>query len=122
MVATGQRAQRRRRALPRLPRDGPRPGPPRGEGDLTAAQIPVATPTGVVDVHALRVTYGTLLARAGVSLAQAQKLMRHSTPALTANYYVKLEMDDAREAVGRIDVGGGKSKQQVRGRRAAGDR
>ena len=75
--------------------------------DLTRARIPVATPDGVVDFHALRVTYGTLLARAGVSLAQAQKLMRHSTPVLTANVYVKLQMDDAREAVARIDVGVG---------------
>ena len=72
--------------------------------DLGAAKIPVLTPAGVVDFHALRVTYGTLLARAGVTLAQAQKLMRHSTPVLTANVYIKLEMDDAREAVGRIDV------------------
>ena len=75
--------------------------------DLTKARIPFATPDGVVDLHALRVTYGTLLARAGVSLVQAQKLMRHSTPVLTANVYVKLQMDDAREAVARIDVGVG---------------
>jgi integrase len=75
--------------------------------DLTRARIPFATPDGVIDLHSLRVTYGTLLARAGVSLAQAQKLMRHSTPVLTANVYVKLQMDDAREAVARIDVGGG---------------
>ena len=75
--------------------------------DLTRAKIPFATPDGVVDLHALRVTYGTLLARAGVSLAQAQKLMRHSTPVLTANVYVKLQMDDAREAVAKIDVGVG---------------
>jgi hypothetical protein len=32
--------------------------------------------------------------------------MRHSTPALTANVYVKLQMDDAREAVAKIDVAG----------------
>jgi integrase len=73
--------------------------------DLAAAKIPVVTPAGVVDFHALRVTYGTLLARAGVTLAQAQKLMRHSTPALTANLYTRLQMDDARDAVMKIDVG-----------------
>jgi hypothetical protein len=38
--------------------------------------------------------------------SEAQKLMRHSTPALTANVYVKLQMDDAREAVAKIDVAG----------------
>ena len=59
--------------------------------------------------NGLRVTYGTLLARAGVTLAQAQKLMRHSTPQLTANVYVKLQMDDARDAVAKIDVGGRRS-------------
>jgi integrase len=53
------------------------------------------------------VTYGTLSAQAGASLAQAQKLMRHSTPLLTANIYTRLQMDDAREAVARIDVGVG---------------
>jgi len=90
--------------------------------DLKTARIPVETPAGVIDVHALRVTYGTLLARAGVSLAQAQKLMRHSTPALTANVYTKLEMDDAREAVGRIDVYGRKGKERRRKPRVAGAR
>ena len=51
-----------------------------------------------------RAAYGTLLARADISLAQAQKLMRHSTPTLTANVYVKLQMDDAREAVSKLNV------------------
>jgi integrase len=58
----------------------------------------------VVDLHALRVTYATLLGRAGVSLVQAQKLMRHSDPKLTANIYTRLQMDDAREAVAKIDA------------------
>ena len=91
--------------------------------DLEAAKIPVETPDGVIDVHALRVTYGTLLARAGVSLAQAQKLMRHSTPALTANIYTRLEMDDARDAVARIDMGTKTETRKpttARRRRAAG--
>ena len=62
-------------------------------------------------------------ARAGVSLAQAQKLMRHSTPALAANIYTRLQMDDARDAVAKIDVGGKKMRRPApaRRRRAAGE-
>jgi integrase len=56
----------------------------------------------VVDLHALRVTFCTLLARADVPLQLAQRLMRHSTPVLTANVYTKLVLHDARAAVSRI--------------------
>ncbi len=53
----------------------------------------------VVDVHALRHTFGTLLAKAGVSLQVAQRAMRHSTPALTANVYTHLGLLDVAGAV-----------------------
>lgn len=56
----------------------------------------------VLDVHALRVTFGTMLARAGVGLATAQRLMRHSTPALTANVYTVLELTDTGAAVNAL--------------------
>ena len=62
------------------------------------------TADGVLDFHGLRVTFATLLARADVSLQQAQKLMRHSTPVLTANVYTKLELHDGRAAVAKIDL------------------
>ncbi len=55
-----------------------------------------------LDFHALRVTFGTSLARAGVRLQMAQRLMRHSTPVLTANVYTKLELHDLRGAVARL--------------------
>lgn len=55
-----------------------------------------------LDFHALRVTYGTALARAGVRLQVAQRLMRHSTPVLTANVYTRLELHDLRGAVTRL--------------------
>jgi len=71
--------------------------------DLQAAKIAYETEAGVADLHALRVTYATLLCRAGVSLAQAQKLMRHSDPKLTANIYTRLELSDGHAAVARID-------------------
>ena len=41
---------------------------------------------GVIDLHALRHTYGTTLCRNGVNLRIAQELMGHSTPNLTARY------------------------------------
>jgi hypothetical protein len=56
-----------------------------------------------IDLHALRTSFVTNLGRAGVSLAQAQKLARHSTPVLTANVYTKLELVDAHAAVAKID-------------------
>lgn len=59
---------------------------------------------GRVVFHSLRGTFATSMARTGTSLVQAQKLMRHSTPALTANVYTKLESGDAREAVERLDA------------------
>jgi integrase len=62
---------------------------------LDAAGIDFETSEGVVDFHALRVTFGTSLARAGVSLALAQKLLRHSTPVLTANIYTRLWVVDS---------------------------
>ncbi len=55
-----------------------------------------------LDFHALRVTFGTALARAGVRLQTAQRLLRHSTPVLTANVYTKLELHDLRGAVARL--------------------
>ena len=55
-----------------------------------------------LDFHALRVTFGTALARAGVRLQTAQRLLRHSTPVLTANVYTKLELHDLRGAVERL--------------------
>ena len=62
--------------------------------DLERAGIPFVTPAGRLDAHALRTTYVTLLARAGVSLVAAQKLARHSTPNLTANVYSRLSSGD----------------------------
>lgn len=48
----------------------------------------------VCDFHALRVTYLTNLARAGVPLAVAQKLAGHASPTTTARHYIQLEQTD----------------------------
>ncbi len=68
--------------------------------DLVAAGIaPVDGAGRVADFHALRTTFGTNLARGGVPLQVAQKLMRHSTPTLTSNVYTVLGRDDERAGV-----------------------
>ena len=56
-----------------------------------------------LDFHALgRVTFGTNLAREDVVLQKSQRLLRHSDPKLTAQFYTKLELFDLHDAVGRI--------------------
>ena len=67
--------------------------------DLETAGIAFETAEGRVDFHALRVTFCTLLARAGVPLVQAQQLMRHSDPKLTANIYSRFDRRESRAAV-----------------------
>ncbi len=52
-----------------------------------------------VDVHSLRHTFATLLARNGVSPSVAQKLMRHSDIRLTMNTYTHLDLADTANAV-----------------------
>lgn len=73
--------------------------------DLDRAGVAFETPAGVLDFHALRGGFATSLQRAGVGLTQTQRLMRHSSPALTSKVYSKLDLGDARGAVDRL--GGG---------------
>lgn len=71
--------------------------------DIQAAGIAKEDSQGRrVDVHGLRARFATQLARAGVSLQAAQRLMRHSTPALTANAYTLLDVGNLRQEVNRI--------------------
>ena len=48
----------------------------------------------IVDFHALRVTYITLLVKGGASVKVAQELARHSDPKLTMNVYTRLGVHD----------------------------
>jgi len=57
-----------------------------------------------VDVHSLRKTFGTMLAAAGVPLTTVQRLMRHSTPLLTAKLYIDVEGVDMMDALGKMPV------------------
>jgi len=73
--------------------------------DLKAAGIAKTDSSGrVVDVHSLRHTFGTMLAKSGVSLQVAQRAMRHSTPTLTANVYTHLDLGDIGAAVAALPV------------------
>ena len=67
---------------------------------LEAAEIQKVNRRGhKVDIHALRHTFATRLARSGVGLLHAQKLLGHSDPKLTAEIYSHLDFDDLRQAV-----------------------
>lgn len=55
-----------------------------------------------VDFHALRHTFATNLARAGVSQRLAQELMRHSEPQLTARIYTDASRLPTAEAVDKL--------------------
>jgi integrase len=71
--------------------------------DLAAAGIAKCDAQGrTVDVHCLRHTFATLLARNGVSPSVAQKLMRHSDIRLTMNTYTHLELADTAGAVASL--------------------
>jgi integrase len=73
--------------------------------DLAAAGIDKEDERGrIVDVHSLRMTFGTWLARAGVPLTTAQKLMRHSDPKLTANLYTDAALLDLQGAVDALPL------------------
>ncbi len=73
--------------------------------DLAAAGIAKTDERGrIVDVHSLRMTFGTWLARAGVPLTTAQKLMRHSDPKLTANVYTDAALLDLQGAVDALPL------------------
>ncbi len=99
-------ARKSRKPIPaRLPASTPLFHIPSGlarilDRDLAAAGIPKRDERNrVVDVHALRVTFGTHLSAAGVSLRTAQAAMRHSKPELTANIYTDPKLLDVAGAL-----------------------
>jgi len=68
--------------------------------DLKLAGIAKRDDRGrVLDVHALRTTFGTLLSKGGVNPRTAQSAMRHSTIDLTMNVYTDPRLLDVHGAV-----------------------
>ena len=71
--------------------------------DLAAAGIPKQDARDrFLDVHALRMTFGTHLSAAGVPLRTAQAAMRHSDPKLTANVYTDPQLLDVGAALDKL--------------------
>jgi len=71
--------------------------------DLHAAGIDRKGADGrSLDVHSLRKTFGTLLAQAGVPLTTVQRLMRHSSPLLTAKLYIDVDPLNMAEALEKL--------------------
>jgi integrase len=62
-----------------------------------------------LDIHGLRHTAATRLARAGVGLVQAQRILGHADPKLTARVYSHLEPEDLRDAIEQM----GRNKTKV---------
>ena len=73
------------------------------DADLAAAGIPKTDAHGrTLDIHCLRHTFATLLARNGASPSVAQKLLRHSDIRLTTNIYTHLDLADTAGAVAAL--------------------
>jgi integrase len=60
----------------------------------------------VLDLHALRHTYGTRLVAAGVDIKTVQTLMRHSTPEMTLGIYVHSDRTRLATAVTQLPMTG----------------
>ncbi len=68
--------------------------------DLIAAGIPKRDDRGrTIDVHALRHSFGTMLAKSGATPKESQLAMRHSKIELTMNTYVDASLVDVVGAV-----------------------
>jgi integrase len=57
-----------------------------------------------LDIHALRHAFATRLARRGVALVHAQRLLGHSDPKLTARVYTHLDAEDLRGAIASLST------------------
>ncbi len=74
---------------------------------LKAAGIPKIDQQGQrVDIHALRHAAASRMARAGVPLVHAQRILGHSSPVLTARIYTHASAEDLRASVERLPAVG----------------
>jgi integrase len=64
-----------------------------------------------LDIHALRTTCASRMARRGVPLAIAQRWLGHSDPKLTSVHYVNVDVEDLRQAVERAPAAPGRKKE-----------
>jgi len=73
----------------------------------------------LVDFHALRATFITLVVKGGASVKVAQELARHSDPKLTMNVYPRLGVHDLAGALPAMP--GDRGRQRCRSPADAGD-
>lgn len=82
-------------------------------GDLKSAGVPyvIGGPSGkeYADFHALRHSFVTALAAAGVGPKELQELARHSDPRLTLGLYSHTTIEQKAAAVGRLSLPGQES-------------
>ena len=69
------------------------------------------TPECLLDLHALRHTFGTMLIASGADIKTVQSLMRHSTPSLTLAIYIHKDEKRMAQAVANLPDLGPTSKQ-----------
>jgi integrase len=83
---------------------------------LKRAGIPKVDQLGMkIDVHALRTTFASRLARSGAPLTHAQRLLGHSDPKLTMAAYTRLDAEDLRGAIESVpSLGGQHGKRRAR--------
>ena len=71
--------------------------------DFTRARIALVDEGGrIADLHSLRTTLGTSLARQGVTPQVAQKILRHTDYRLTLRHDTVLGLQDTAEALQRV--------------------
>jgi integrase len=94
-VVAALRAAKPSNALPSAPVFRVVPSIRRFDDDLKHAKLTKETDDGrTLDFHALRATFATRLARAGVAPQVAKRLLRHSDVKVTMQHYTKLELAD----------------------------
>ncbi|OQB30107.1 MAG: site-specific tyrosine recombinase XerC [Candidatus Hydrogenedentes bacterium ADurb.Bin179] len=95
-------------------------GAKRFNQDLLFAGITKTDDDGtVIDVHALRHTAATRLARAGVPVSVAQRVLRHSDPKLTMSLYSHLGVLDTTAAVSSLPAWDAAPKAKAKAKRKA---
>ena len=79
---------------------------------LNAAGIPKVDAEGrKLDIHALRTTCASRMARAGVPMEMTRRLLGHSSVQMTAEVYTDLSVEDMRAAVEDVPALGGESSE-----------
>ena len=84
--------------------------------DFERADIPIVDEEGrVADLHALRTTLGTRLAREGIAPQIGQRIMRHADYRTTLKHYTVLGLTDTASAVRRLPGVGSPRAEQATG-------